>query len=49
MKYARILRGPQMLSPEEVDKQHKRDSIGVKTAELGKMMRIPLWKEAQHF
>jgi type IV secretory pathway TraG/TraD family ATPase VirD4 len=49
MKYGRILRGPQMLSPKEFNKQQKGDGIGFKTTELGKMMRIPLRKEAQHF
>jgi hypothetical protein len=49
MKYGRILRGPQMLSPGEFNKQQKGDGIGFKTTELGKMMRIPLRKEAQHF
>ena len=49
MKYGRVLRGPQMLSPEEFNKQQKGDGIGFKTTELGKMMRIPLRKEAQHF
>src|SRR5580704_2236130 len=49
MKYGRILRGPQMLSPEEFNKQQKGDGIGFKTTELGKLMRIPLRKEAQHF
>jgi type IV secretory pathway TraG/TraD family ATPase VirD4 len=49
MKYGRILRGPEMLTPEEFNKQQKGDGIGFKTTELGKMMRIPLRKEAQHF
>jgi hypothetical protein len=49
MKYGRILRGPQMLSPQEFNRQQKGDGIGFKTTELGKMMRIPLRKEAQHF
>ena len=49
MKYGRILRGPQLLSPEEFNQQQKGDGIGFKTTELGKMMRIPRDKEAQHF
>src|SRR5271163_2589030 len=49
MKYGRILRGPQLLSPGEFNKQQKGDGIGFKTTELGKMMRIPERKEAQHF
>lgn len=49
LKYGRILRGPTMLSPEEFNDQQKGDGIGFKTTELGKMMRIPLLKEAQHF
>ena len=49
MKYGRILRGPQLLSPEEFNRQQKGDGIGFKTTELGKMMRIPARKEAQHF
>ena len=49
LKYGRILRGPQLLSPEEFNKQQRGDGIGFKTTELGKMMRIPLRKEAQHF
>ena len=49
MKYGRILRGPQLLSPQEFDRQQKGDGIGFKTTELSKMMRIPARKEAQHF
>ena len=49
MKYGRILRGPLLLSPEEFNRQQKGDGIGFKTTELGKMMRIPARKEAQHF
>ncbi len=49
MKYGRILRGPLLLSPEEFNRQQKGDGIGFKTNELGKMMRIPARKEAQHF
>jgi hypothetical protein len=49
MKYGRILRGPQLLSPEEFNRKQKGDGIGFKTNELGKMMRIPARKEAQHF
>ncbi len=49
MKYGRILRGPQLLSPREFNRQQKGDGIGFKTTELGKMMRIPARKEAQHF
>ena len=49
MKYGRILRGPQLLSPEEFNRKEKGDGIGFKTTELGKMMRIPARKEAQHF
>ena len=30
-------------------RQQKGDGIGFKTTESGKMMRIPLRKEAQHF
>jgi len=49
MKYGRILRGPQMLTPQEFNSRQKGDGIGFKTTELGKMMRIPVRKEAQHF
>jgi hypothetical protein len=49
MKYGRILRGPQLLSPQEFNRQQKGDGIGFKTTELGKMMRIPARKESQHF
>lgn len=49
MKYGRILRGPRILTPEEFNKQQKGDGIGIKTTELGKMMRIPRRKESQHF
>jgi hypothetical protein len=49
MKYGRILRGPLLLSPKEFNRQQKGDGIGFKTTELGKMMRIPARKEAQHF
>lgn len=49
MKYGRILRGPEMLTPEEFNKKQKGDGVGFKTTELGKMMRIPQRKEAQHF
>ena len=43
------MRGPQLLSPEEFNRKQKGDGIGFKTTELGKMMRIPARKEAQHF
>ncbi|MDQ2843198.1 MAG: type IV secretion system DNA-binding domain-containing protein [Acidobacteriota bacterium] len=49
MKYGRILRGPLMLTPQEFNNTQKGDGIGFKTTELGKMMRIPMRKEAQHF
>jgi hypothetical protein len=49
MKYGRILRGPNLLTPEEFNKKQKGDGVGFKTTELGKMMRIPRNKEAQHF
>jgi hypothetical protein len=49
MKYGRILRGPQLLSPSEFNRAQKGDGIGFKTTELGNMMRIPARKEAQHF
>jgi type IV secretory pathway TraG/TraD family ATPase VirD4 len=49
MKYGRVLRGPVMLTPAEFNKAAKGDGIGFKTTELGKMMRIPERKEAQHF
>lgn len=49
MKYGRILRGPQLLSPQEFNRQQKGHGIGFKTTEFGKMMRIPVRKEAQHF
>jgi type IV secretory pathway TraG/TraD family ATPase VirD4 len=48
MKYGRILRGPLMLTPKEFNRKQKGDGIGFKTTESGKMMRIPLRKEAQH-
>jgi type IV secretory pathway TraG/TraD family ATPase VirD4 len=48
MKYGRVLRGPLMLSPKEFNRTQKGDGIGFKTTESGKMMRIPLQKEAQH-
>jgi hypothetical protein len=49
MKYGRILRGPLLLTPQEFNRTQKGDGIGFKTTELGKMMRIPTRKEAQHF
>src|SRR6202522_2411645 len=49
MKYGRILRGPNLLTPDEFNKKLKGDGVGFKTTELGKMMRIPRNKEAQHF
>jgi type IV secretory pathway TraG/TraD family ATPase VirD4 len=49
LKYGRLLRGPVMLTPEEFNKAQGGDGIGFKTTELGKMMRIPKRKEAQHF
>jgi type IV secretory pathway TraG/TraD family ATPase VirD4 len=48
MKYGRVLRGPQMLDPNEFNRAQKGDGIGFKTTESGRMMRIPLRKEAQH-
>jgi hypothetical protein len=48
MKYGRVLRGPLMLDPNEFNRTQKGDGIGFKTTESGRMMRIPLRKEAQH-
>jgi type IV secretory pathway TraG/TraD family ATPase VirD4 len=48
MKYGRVLRGPRMLDPKEFNQAQKGDGLGFKTTESGKMMRIPLRKEAQH-
>ena len=48
MKYGRILRGPRMLDPNEFNRAQKGDGLGFKTTESGRMMRIPLKKEAQH-
>ncbi|HEY1743850.1 MAG TPA: type IV secretion system DNA-binding domain-containing protein [Granulicella sp.] len=48
MKYGRVLRGPLMLDPNEFNWTQKGDGIGFKTTESGRMMRIPLRKEAQH-
>jgi hypothetical protein len=48
MKYGRVLRGPRMLDPNEFNRAQKGDGIGFKTTESGRMMRIPLRKEAQH-
>jgi type IV secretory pathway TraG/TraD family ATPase VirD4 len=48
MKYGRVLRGPRMLDPTEFNKAQKGDGLGFKTTESGRMMRIPLHKEAQH-
>ncbi len=49
MKYGRRLRGPLLLTPKEFNATQKGDGIGFKTTELGRMMRIPTRKEAQHF
>lgn len=49
MKYGRRLRGPLLLTPKEFNRTQKGDGIGFKTTELGRMMRIPTPKEAQHF
>lgn len=48
MKYGRVLRGPRMLDPNEFNRAQKGDGLGFKTTESGRMMRIPLKKEAQH-
>ena len=48
MKYGRVLRGPRMLDPKEFNRARRGDGLGFKTTESGKMMRIPLRKEAQH-
>jgi hypothetical protein len=48
MKYGRILRGPNLLTPDGFNKKLKGDGVGFKTTESGKLMRIPLNKEAQH-
>jgi hypothetical protein len=48
MKYGRVLRGPRMLDPNEFNRAQKGAGIGFKTTESGRMMRIPLRKEAQH-
>ena len=48
MKYGRVLRGPRMLDPNEFNRAQRGDGLGFKTTESGRMMRIPLKKEAQH-
>ena len=48
MKYGRVLRGPRMLDPKEFNRAQRGDGLGFKTTESGRMMRIPLRKEAQH-
>jgi len=48
MKYGRLLKGPVMLTPKELNKTVQGDGIGFKTTEAKEMMRIPLQAEAQH-
>ncbi len=49
MKYGRLLRGPILLTPEQFARKEQGDGIGFQTTEMGKLMRIPAKKEAQHF
>ena len=48
MKYGRRLKGPQMCSPKEFNKEVKGDGIGIQTADDKTMVRIPRRSEAQH-
>lgn len=48
MKYGRRLKGPQMRSPKEFNKEVEGDGIGIQTADDKVVLRIPKRSEAQH-
>lgn len=48
MKYGRLLRGPEMHTPEEFNKALKGDGLGIRTNEKGTIVRLPGRAEAKH-
>jgi hypothetical protein len=48
LRYGRRLKGPEMLTPREFNRKVEGDGIGIKTAEMKPMIRIPHRAEAQH-
>jgi hypothetical protein len=48
LRYGRRLKGPEMLTPREFNCKVEGDGIGIKTAEMKPMIRIPQRAEAQH-
>jgi type IV secretory pathway TraG/TraD family ATPase VirD4 len=48
LKYGRLLRGPEMLSPPDFNKALKGDGMGIRTNEKGTIVRLPARAEAKH-
>jgi hypothetical protein len=48
LRYGRRLKGPEMLTPREFNRKVEGDGIGIKTAEMKPMIRIPQRAESQH-
>ena len=48
LKYGRLLRGPEMLSPADFNKALKGDGMGIRTNEKGTIVRLPARAEAKH-
>src|SRR5277367_1293236 len=48
LRYGRRLKGPEMMTPREVNDKVAGDGIGIKTNEMKTMIRIPQRAEAQH-
>ena len=48
LRYGRRLKGPEMLTPREFNRMVKGNGIGIKTAEMKPMIRIPQRAESQH-
>lgn len=48
LRYGRRLKGPEMLTPREFNRTVEGDGIGIKTAEMKSMIRIPRRAESQH-
>ncbi|MBB5319470.1 type IV secretion system DNA-binding domain-containing protein [Tunturibacter empetritectus] len=48
LKYGRLLRGPEMLTPQEFNKSLKGQGLGLETDERGTIIRLPLSSEPKH-
>jgi len=48
LKYGRLLRGPEMHTPDSFNKALKGDGLGIRTNDRGIIVRLPYHSEAKH-